>query len=376
MKRGQYDDHSLIRALHESCEETLPPDTKKRMARAMLSSYEDDRVITREVNRYKRDPLSLTFRHMIPILSLVIVLALGTGTAFAADRAKPGDFLFGVDQALERAHLSFTLNTETKAKVAADIAEERQEEQQELEKENRLAALDEANRHVDEALGQASETLEQVRDDIDDSDTSERATDALKKAEEKLTNLQVRHQETIARAVTALTEAEVKLYPTYALVKIELKDKKSSFRLETVDQTAIIREIAKRTGIADSAIRSVVKFETEDDGVKNTNTAPEEHENENTNQENVSENTNQQNSDDIDDDNKNVNSTGSQSAAPWKIEVRIRGQAAEIHAEKSGEKQEWTVATSNQTAILASVAARTGLTTSEVARIWDLEAED
>ena len=376
MKRNHYDDTSIIQALRASGTVPLSDETKKRLMRAILLSYQTDDGRPQTEDRDNKRSSFFSLHPMIPTIILVVLLALGTGTALAADRAKPGDALFGIDQALERTRLSFTLSAETKAQVAADIAEERQEEQQELEKENRLAALDEANRHVDKALEQATETLEKVRDNVDAKDATDRASDALLKVEEKLTNLQVRHQETIAKAVTVLTEAEVKLYPTYAFVKIELKDKKSSFRLETVDRNAIIREIAKRTGVAESAIRSVVKFETVDDEVKNTNTTPEEQENENVNQENKNENTNEQDDDTVNDD-KNVNSsTVNQRAVQWNIEVRVRGQVAAVRAEKGGEKREWTVPTANQNAILASVAARTGLTTAEITRIWDLKAED
>lgn len=64
---------------------------------------------------------------------LVTLLALGgttTGTVVVADKAAPGDALYGVDRAIEKIQEAVAITPETKAKLANSLLEERMKEVQ------------------------------------------------------------------------------------------------------------------------------------------------------------------------------------------------------------------------------------------------------
>lgn len=101
-----------------------------------------------------------------PIAVLVILGVLGIGgtaTVIAADSAKPGDLLYGIDQAVENVQLALATAPEAQEQTRVDLAEERITEINQLLTEKgvdspglniALANLQEQKRKVAELLAQ------------------------------------------------------------------------------------------------------------------------------------------------------------------------------------------------------------------------------
>lgn len=387
MTNREYTDESLIAALKASHNESLSDDAKARMLATIEASVNP---VTAPPPPVVRRVSSFSFSTMIPALVVILVLVLGTGTAVAADRAKPGDRLFGLDRAIEWTRLKLAVSGEAKAQIAAAIADERQREADLLAQKGRDEARREAEQQSDAALEQAQLTVAQVRAKLETKKNA-KAVEALKKVEDKLSDLRARRADDDDGDDDAgLTEAEVKLFGAYALIKFEQNDEKSSYRMETTDRNAILSDIAKRTGLSTAALKALVKFETEDGDDNedkendranvNRNGNANQNENENRNR-NTTQNTNTTNrnrNDDDDNENENVNRIPNPPEIDqWKIEVRVGNGRAEIKTEFAGQNhQEWTLQTTDRAVILAEITARTGLTPAEVETMWDYEVED
>jgi len=81
---------------------------------------------TRPIRRKRQLKLSWDFRFIrIAVVVVFVMLALTGGTAYAADYAEPGDFLYGLDLTLEQIQLNLASNPEVAAKIRLDIAAER-----------------------------------------------------------------------------------------------------------------------------------------------------------------------------------------------------------------------------------------------------------
>ena len=142
--------------------------------------------------------------NMIPLVIIVALLLGAGGTVAVSDGARPGDFLFPVDRAVEDARLAFTPN-EKKAELKIEFADER---------------LEEFNSIVDEELN------------------------------DELTG--------------ALTEAEAGVFTNETIVKLEAGDAKAWFSTKVQTREEIIAEIATRYGFAEADIDAVLTMETED----------------------------------------------------------------------------------------------------------------
>lgn len=89
---------------------------------------------------------------------LVTLFSAGTvGVAYAANEAKPGDLLYGVDRALESIQLSLTFNSQRKAELSLSFAQERVAEAERLADES--APL----RVIYRTMMDQEQQLEQVR---------------------------------------------------------------------------------------------------------------------------------------------------------------------------------------------------------------------
>jgi hypothetical protein len=106
-----------------------------------VSYREKTRPIKRKRQRQK---LRLSFGVVRMVTIIVIVLTVFTGgTAFAADSAEPGDYLYGLDLTLEQIQLSLAPTQEAAARIHLNIANERLEEA-----ENKLGEGDYDNGNV------------------------------------------------------------------------------------------------------------------------------------------------------------------------------------------------------------------------------------
>lgn len=163
----------------------------------------------------------------IEILVVLTVLSvLGSGAVVASDNARPGDALFGLDQALENIQERVTLDPVRKFELKVKRAQERAQELAELEQENEtLPSLEtegrvtQATELTNQALQQAEATVSNLAESIPASDRSN-APETLQRVSALLQSLQQTKQETQQR-ITKL--------------KDEVKDDETKQKLETMD---------------------------------------------------------------------------------------------------------------------------------------------
>ncbi|MDQ1251426.1 MAG: hypothetical protein QG646_505 [Euryarchaeota archaeon] len=156
--------------------------------------------------------LSFNFKkNMIgAILSLVLLLG-GGGAVAAANNSVPGDTLFGLDLALEKARVSLANTEEKKNELKVRFAEER----------------------INEAENIIKKQSSVITRDIDLSSAN-------------------------------LTEVEVDVFTNETTVKVEADDKYYGFITDKKDRSEIIDQIAEKYNLTESAIEAVLSFETED----------------------------------------------------------------------------------------------------------------
>ncbi|MCP4700294.1 MAG: hypothetical protein GY862_26095 [Gammaproteobacteria bacterium] len=145
---------------------------------ARLHSTSRPAKIRKSARRWRWATLPLTF---------LIVLALTLGTtsvAYAADRAKPGDILYGIDLLLERIQLNMASPDEM-LDLRLAFAEERLDEALALVQTGDLEHLDDALEYYEQLASDLTQTI--------DSETEDNTLAALNEAfathEEKLASL-------------------------------------------------------------------------------------------------------------------------------------------------------------------------------------------
>jgi len=150
---------------------------------------------------------------LVPII-LAILIAGGAGTAVLADNAKPGDFLYGLDQAMENMQENWSMSQSNRARFLAGLSEERAQE---------LLAL----RNVDptQFTEMAQERWGEHQED---------ALERLAVSVEKVEAVQVKFQEKLVSAKTDEQEQvfqkiinhldEVKVRRESRITKIEAKE--------------------------------------------------------------------------------------------------------------------------------------------------------
>jgi len=173
-----------------------------------LSRTEKDNVwqnINSNLNKTSFFILLLTRKSMINIIVAVLVILSGSiATVRAADNAKPGDVLYGIDRAVENIQITFA-SQEKKDKLKIKFAQERVEEIQTI-------------------------------------------------IEESIKNSQT------------LKEVEVKIYNDKSIVKAESEnDKHFKFFLDSTDQVEITKLIADRFKTTLEDIESIIKFEVKNE---------------------------------------------------------------------------------------------------------------
>lgn len=144
-------------------------------------------------------------------LIIALVVVLGGGTVAAANAAVPGDALFGLDLAVEKARINFAGDDSKKNELKVKFAEER---------------LAEAKTVV-ESRGSIN---------VADIDLSE----------------------------ATVTEVEVDVFTNETTVKIEANDRHYGFTTTEKEKAKIIEEIKAKYKLTDAQINDVLSFETED----------------------------------------------------------------------------------------------------------------
>lgn len=148
---------------------------------------------------------------MAPIITaLVLVLGLG-GTTAAAENARPGDFLFPVDQAIEEVRLALATSDEAEARLKIAFAEER---------------------------------LAELRSLLEEDDSSQ--------------------DDTLGEVIITQFEAEADVFSDTTIVQVEINDRKTTFETAADTRGGVIDEIVARFSIDRATVEAALDFETED----------------------------------------------------------------------------------------------------------------
>ncbi len=172
--------------------------------RALVWRSVQSRIQTRVPSPYF-SVFNLHTKSMIPIILAIAILFSATGTVAASDSARPGDFLFPVDRAVENIRLS--LATE------------------EGKMDLRIKYADERLREFDSV----------VDDEISDDDLS-----------------------------GVLTEAEADIFTNETIVKLEVGDRHAYFTTNADTRAEIVAEIVSRYGFLEADVEALLSVETED----------------------------------------------------------------------------------------------------------------
>ena len=168
-------------------------------------------ITKREIYQEKGTILSIfNFKkYMIGALIALLVVLGGGGVVAASNSAVPGDALFGVDLAVEKAKINFAGSDEKKNELRVKFADER----------------------VAEAKSKAT-----VNTNIENVDLS----------------------------AATVTEIEVDVFTNETTVKIEANDKHYGFISEKKTRADVVAEIKAKYNLSEEKINAVLSFETED----------------------------------------------------------------------------------------------------------------
>lgn len=111
----------------------IKPKTKKEWQKSVLDYF--DNFVTSEsklrnnflniFNLLKFLKMSSKIKAIISLITIVATLGVGTGAVYASNSANPGDFLYGLDKAVESVQRTFTLDPVKKAEIELAIMDER-----------------------------------------------------------------------------------------------------------------------------------------------------------------------------------------------------------------------------------------------------------
>lgn len=395
--------HDLISALRASGRQSMPPASRDRMQQALLQAH---RSVTFQPaarsNHMQGFVYHLSPRSMIATAIIAIVMAASVGTTAVADSAKPGDFLFGWDQAAERVRATLTFSETAKAEYESRVAEERLRERLELEAKNSEHAED-ARERAERALEQALESVSRVRLKLEAKNNGEAAA-ALERVELRLRSMNAGN----STSQDGSAEIKAEIEGQRAKIKVEYGLNRWEFTINETTVDAIVAAIVSRTGLTDAEVRAVLRIERSGDdederdddnanGNRNTNASDDDSDDASDDSDDDSDddrtNTNRSQDDDSDDDSddddrttntnqsRNTNSSSDDSddepeaSVEIRVEVNLEDAKTEIRTKVNGQEQEWELATTSQAQILASISAKTGLTNSQITSVWDYEVE-
>lgn len=169
------EDHETGELIKRATQFSLSPTERARM-RAMLATYVEMRPVRRiGTPTSTRFALPRLF-HPLPAIAAVLVLAVGVGTAGAAEVALPGDFLYPVKvHVTEEVRAALALDAHTKAEWALARAERRLAEVETLAEAGRLN--DETRVALEARFETHIETAEQKSVELEEQDDVQAAAE-------------------------------------------------------------------------------------------------------------------------------------------------------------------------------------------------------
>ena len=157
------------------------------------------------------------------VVALVILGVGGLGTATAANSAKPGDVLFGLDQTIEELRVKIAGGDFSKAEVRLEISKERLSEFEQLTNANQL--VDAAVTETQQAVTTATQTVSEVEVKFKENKITLKATD-LQALLQELQVVLANHQGLIRRVEVRIKDdvirAKVKFFEQEASESAEL----------------------------------------------------------------------------------------------------------------------------------------------------------
>ncbi|MBI3963836.1 MAG: hypothetical protein HY341_02450, partial [Candidatus Kerfeldbacteria bacterium] len=331
---------------------SLRPEVHARMRASIVAEFQ--RVTNSPAGRYKEQPhgslhfiIQLFTRPMIPAIIAIVLIISTAGTAVAADRAKPGDALYGVDRGLEVAKFAVVFGDDAKTKYLQELAEERGRELGELEEEG-------DTEHADEAHQNALDALERVRIRLENNQASDRAREEIEERVDQLRNRLDLEEEPGDAA--GLTEAEATVHAQITTLQYEFNDRKSTITLQTTNVDAIVTALADLLNIDEAAVRAVLRVEVTGD------------------------NSGRGSDDQGEDDNVNGNVNGSgdedEPQGLTEAEAKIRGGTTTVQLEFNDQKSVLTLQTTDVNAIVQAIASNLGVDEATVRAVLRIEYED
>ncbi|MFA5051851.1 MAG: DUF5667 domain-containing protein [Patescibacteria group bacterium] len=267
-----------------SLDDQLPQTKVKRLKNTVLVAFRQSQIDTSphatEEKFIKNRSFfnKLILRPMIPVIIAIALIITGTGTAIAADQAKPGDALYPVDRAIERVTYNFAFSDTSKANMLVKFAAERENEQKNLTEAGRIADAQQASVDTKQALQNAAEVIARVQEENQESSQT-RAGQALNTVEEKLLELQNRfterqREEVKNRVKNAVGEVEIEATTKngQTTVIIKFHSQEIRYTLNTTDNDAIIASVQERTGLGTDDIRALIRVTADDSSTADTET--------------------------------------------------------------------------------------------------------
>lgn len=404
MKRFSKQFDPFINAMRSTNEQSMSEDAKRRVRVALFA--EAERVAQGESRRYEgRKPLLYSYQHTFMVAGIIaaIVFLIGGGTVAAADGAKPGDALFGIDRAAERVHLVLTVQEEARVRLKTDIAEERERERLALAEENKTQLSLQAEGYANDALIDAIETLSQVRTKLQSNENPGDAAGTLNAVELRLRTILALRRQAEEREQSQEREREQE-GTDGSTINVNVNEDVNSAIIDdsssagqptdnTGDNSSDNDNGTEQSGQNDTMEQSGDTATGNDDQVSQNNDdnsttndagndTPGDTGNGSDDQGNSGDD-NGTNSNANVDTNTNVNAPtntnqdsgngneGSEETDVQEIRVNVDNGQAAIRVHIGNSEQEWELATTDQSTILLSISARTGLTASQIEAVWE-----
>ncbi len=355
-------------------------------------------------------------------LLIALMFTVGaSGTVLASDNARPGDLLFPIERAREQTQLLLA-DDAREAELRTQFTAERLVELREIINEERISSSDDTSTstsvdsegevRIGSAVQVLLDYLESV-EDVDDrgkflneliveidaikvagrpGDDSSSFDDSRLRVEDDRIEVredgyririesdgEIRIKEDddsrdddnssddtsddsrSSNSSSSSFQAEADVFFDTTIVEVEINDKKTIFETSADTRDEVIDEIVSRYGIARMTVSAVLDFEIEDRASRVDD-----------GDEKEAEDNSGDNSDDDDRSDDSDNRTGIK-----KFEVRVKDGETEVRIEYGNDKKlEYETGITSQSAIVADVSARTGLSTTELLAALDLEIDN